>query len=66
MSYDSLMSETGLCLSRLRASKGFTKNQIAKKIGVEWQRYDDIENGKVNITFKTLAKIGDFRIRARK
>ena len=59
MSYETLLAYTGNCLARLRASKRMTKNQVSKKIGVEWKRYDDIEAGKVNITFKTLAKILD-------
>lgn len=59
VSYKALITYTGKCLSRLRDSKGITKNQVAKKIGVEWQRYDSIEKGELNITLKTLAKILD-------
>ena len=49
----------GKNLKRLRTEKGFTQADIAKAVGVTCPYLSNIENGKVNPTLLTLAKLAN-------
>ena len=46
-------------IKTLRIKRGLLQEEVSEQIGVSSQKYDLIENGKVNITLDILSKIAE-------
>jgi transcriptional regulator with XRE-family HTH domain len=48
----------GARLGKLRREAGMTQEDLAYKAGLDYSFYNQLENGKRNVSVKTLAKLG--------
>lgn len=57
--YLSLQARFASNLRRLRSERGWTQEQAGERCGMLMQQYQRTESGKANLTFTTLARIGE-------
>jgi len=59
MLYAKLAKNFGIRIKYFRLLRGMTQEDLSEKIAMSTRYVSDIENGKVNITLKTLNKIAE-------
>lgn len=59
MQYEEFIKRLGLKIKYYRSLKSITQIRLAEKLGMDEYYISNIENGKVNLTMKTLYKIID-------
>ena len=57
MHYNDLAKIFGIRIKYFRMLRGMTQEALAEQIGMSTRYVSDIENGKVNVTLKTINKI---------
>lgn len=57
MQYDELAKNFGIRIKYFRMLRGMTQEELSEKIEISTRYVSDIENGKVNVTLKTMNKI---------
>lgn len=59
MSYKDLLKKFGIKLKYYRNMRNLTQEQLSELMGVHVRYISDVERGKRNITFKTIAKFSE-------
>lgn len=59
MLYNELAKNFGIRIKYFRLLRGMTQEDLSEKISMSTRYVSDIENGRVNITLKTLNKIAE-------
>lgn len=54
-----IFEKAGAKMKAVRESKGLSKYRIAKRTGLSYKAYFDIENGKTDLRLSTLWRIAD-------
>jgi len=57
MLYNELAKNFGIRIKYFRLLRGITQEHLAEKLEMSARYVSDIENGKVNVTLKTINKI---------
>lgn len=54
---DAILRELGRRIRAARAKAGLTQEAVASRTGIDYKRYQRLEQGVVNATIRTLARV---------
>jgi transcriptional regulator with XRE-family HTH domain len=57
-SFGKVCSRLGRTLKRLRKGRSMTQEEMATRAGIGWRHLQKIEAGEVNVTLRTLYRLG--------